>query len=446
MAIATTDPRTDTAHPLDPLSADEIARAWELIRAKQAPGPRTRVISIALHEPPKDVVLRHQPGAPVEREAFAILLDNAHPDDLRGGRLLDPGARALVGGRARRPAVDRLRRVLRVRGRGARRSALAGGHAQARRHRFQPHHDRPVVGRELRLRGRGGAPPGSRADLGSPPSHRQRLRPPGGQPPHRRRPQRDEGRRRPGLRGHTAAVRGRELFPGRRRHADGPQAAGDPSAGGAELRAEGPRADLAAMANAPRLHAARGAGPAHGGVSRSGPRPPHPLSRVGGRHGRPLRRSAPDVLPPQRLRRRRVRHRQPGQLAGTGLRLPRRDPLPRRRGQRQPGRRRHHRQRHLHPRGGLRHPLEAPRLADGRERGPALAPPGGLVHRHRGQLRVRLLLVLLPGRHHPARGQADRHHLQRRRRARRDAAVGRAGHARDLRARSTSTSSACAWT
>jgi len=77
MAIATTDTRTGTAHPLDPLSAGEIARAWELTQAKQAPGPRTRVISITRHEPPKDVVLRHQPGAFVEREAFVVLLDNA---------------------------------------------------------------------------------------------------------------------------------------------------------------------------------------------------------------------------------------------------------------------------------------------------------------------------------------------------------------------------------
>jgi primary-amine oxidase len=77
MAIAPTDTRTGTAHPLDPLSAGEIARAWELTQAKQAPGPRTRVISITRHEPPKDVVLRHQPGAFVEREAFVVLLDNA---------------------------------------------------------------------------------------------------------------------------------------------------------------------------------------------------------------------------------------------------------------------------------------------------------------------------------------------------------------------------------
>jgi primary-amine oxidase len=77
MATVATATRTGTVHPLDPLSADEIARAWELIRARQAPGPRTRIISIALHEPPREVVLRHRPGAPVERQAFAILRDHA---------------------------------------------------------------------------------------------------------------------------------------------------------------------------------------------------------------------------------------------------------------------------------------------------------------------------------------------------------------------------------
>jgi primary-amine oxidase len=76
MAIATTDATTRATHPLDPLDASEIARAWALIQAAHAPGPRARVISIALHEPPKDVVLGHRPGAPVEREAFAVLLDN----------------------------------------------------------------------------------------------------------------------------------------------------------------------------------------------------------------------------------------------------------------------------------------------------------------------------------------------------------------------------------
>jgi len=77
MAIATTDRHTGTVHPLDPLSADEVGQAWALICAGHAPGPRTRAISITLHEPPKDAVLGYRSGDPVERQAFAILLDNA---------------------------------------------------------------------------------------------------------------------------------------------------------------------------------------------------------------------------------------------------------------------------------------------------------------------------------------------------------------------------------
>jgi len=43
-----------------------------------------------------------------------------------------------------------------------------------------------------------------------------------------------------------------------------------------------------------------------------------------------------------------------------------------------------------------------------RARGPPVPPPGRLGHPHHRQLRVRLLLVLLPRRNHPVRGQADR--------------------------------------
>jgi primary-amine oxidase len=52
-------------------------------------------------------------------------------------------------------------------------------------------------------------------------------------------------------------------------------------------------------------------------------------------------------------------------------------------------------------------------LGDRQDRGPALAAAGDLDDRHRRELRVRLLLVPLPGRHHRIRGQADRGDLQR---------------------------------
>jgi primary-amine oxidase len=61
-------------HPLDPLTADEVARAWSLVTTHDGLGPRVRVISIALVEPQR---LR-EPGAashPAERAAFVVLMD-----------------------------------------------------------------------------------------------------------------------------------------------------------------------------------------------------------------------------------------------------------------------------------------------------------------------------------------------------------------------------------
>ena len=66
---------------------------------------------------------------------------------------------------------------------------------------------------------------------------------------------------------------------------------------------------------------------------------------------------------------------------------------------------------HLHARRGLRHPVEARRHGLRAQRGTAVAAPGGEFHRHGGQLRIRLLLVLLPRRLHAARGEADGDHV-----------------------------------
>src|SRR5262245_63240606 len=73
----TTAAPAETLHPLDPLSAAEIERAWEILAAERSPGPKSRAIFIMLHEPDKKVVLGHQPGDAVERAAFAVLVDGA---------------------------------------------------------------------------------------------------------------------------------------------------------------------------------------------------------------------------------------------------------------------------------------------------------------------------------------------------------------------------------
>ncbi|HXA95022.1 MAG TPA: tyramine oxidase, partial [Candidatus Dormibacteraeota bacterium] len=76
MAPTTTE-TTPLLHPLDPLSAAEVERAWEIARAERTLGARVRVIFIMLHEPAKKVVLAHRPGEAVERAAFVVLIDGA---------------------------------------------------------------------------------------------------------------------------------------------------------------------------------------------------------------------------------------------------------------------------------------------------------------------------------------------------------------------------------
>jgi primary-amine oxidase len=67
------------AHPLDPLSAAEVAAARSSVRSHAefaALGERTRFISIALHEPPKAAVLEWAAGgAAPGREAEIVILD-----------------------------------------------------------------------------------------------------------------------------------------------------------------------------------------------------------------------------------------------------------------------------------------------------------------------------------------------------------------------------------
>ena len=92
----------------------------------------------------------------------------------------------------------------------------------------------------------------------------------------------------------------------------------------------------------------------------------------------------------ERIRHRRVRPGGVRQLARARLRLPRRDPLPGRGRARQRGARADDPQRHLRTRGGHRHPLEALRLAQRRDRRAPCAPARDLLDRDRRQLRVRV--------------------------------------------------------
>jgi primary-amine oxidase len=66
-------------HPLEPLSVEEIKVAVATVKGvKQAQllSDRTRFMSVALQEPPKDCVLAYNPGDSIDRQAFMVLLDN----------------------------------------------------------------------------------------------------------------------------------------------------------------------------------------------------------------------------------------------------------------------------------------------------------------------------------------------------------------------------------
>ena len=65
------------AHPLDPLSPDEIERASALAKARAGGADSIRFPLVALHEPDKRAVRSFNLGEPIERRALAILFDTA---------------------------------------------------------------------------------------------------------------------------------------------------------------------------------------------------------------------------------------------------------------------------------------------------------------------------------------------------------------------------------
>src|ERR1044071_4602071 len=65
------------AHPLDPLSKEEITATVEILRASGKVNPDSRFATVVLREPPKSEVLAYKPGSPFRREAFAIIYERA---------------------------------------------------------------------------------------------------------------------------------------------------------------------------------------------------------------------------------------------------------------------------------------------------------------------------------------------------------------------------------
>jgi len=64
-------------HPLEPLSPDEITLVVKVIQSFYQRYSKLRFVSVVLKEPSKDTVQTYKDGGPLEREAFAVLFDNA---------------------------------------------------------------------------------------------------------------------------------------------------------------------------------------------------------------------------------------------------------------------------------------------------------------------------------------------------------------------------------
>ena len=286
---ATTTTMTATAHPLDPLDATEIERAWQILSAERAPGPKSRVIFIVLHEPDKKVVLGHRPGDRVERAAFVVFVDSAtgrtyeavvslsrghvesweHIPGVQPAIVLDEFSECEAAVQADPRWQEAMRR------RGVTDFSLtmvdswsAGNFGYAddegrrlvraltwvRRHAEDNGYARPVANLLTVV------------DLNA----MQVVKVEDGLVV-------------------DAAAGGRQLLAGGGRRSHRSQADRDPAARGPELRAPWPRAHVAEVAHARGVHAARGAGDPHGELRGSGPRAPDPLPGLHRRHGGALR-------------------------------------------------------------------------------------------------------------------------------------------------------------
>ena len=75
--LARTFTLVSVEHPLEPLTAEEIAAAVAIVKAEKNLDEKVRFPTVVLKEPEKQTVLNFQPGDKIEREAFIILLNNA---------------------------------------------------------------------------------------------------------------------------------------------------------------------------------------------------------------------------------------------------------------------------------------------------------------------------------------------------------------------------------
>src|SRR5690242_3873664 len=75
--MTTTTTNTKSAHPLDMITADEMRRAAELVRADARFEPDAVFVHLRLREPSKEAVAAFAPGDSVDREVEALLCPKA---------------------------------------------------------------------------------------------------------------------------------------------------------------------------------------------------------------------------------------------------------------------------------------------------------------------------------------------------------------------------------
>jgi primary-amine oxidase len=78
-SLVVISPKTPSAarHPLEPLSATEVAQAIDSLKRAGKVTPTTRFVSVSLKEPAKASVHGFNGSSALHREAFAVLFDNA---------------------------------------------------------------------------------------------------------------------------------------------------------------------------------------------------------------------------------------------------------------------------------------------------------------------------------------------------------------------------------
>ena len=129
-------PPVVSSHPLEPLTAAEVAAAVRLLKDAGKVTPTTRFVSVSLKEPPKDVVHGFDGRRAAAARGVRRPLRQRHQHLLRGdARRSTDGKLLALRAHPRRAADDDDRRADRVRAGGAGQPGVQGRPQEALRHR-----------------------------------------------------------------------------------------------------------------------------------------------------------------------------------------------------------------------------------------------------------------------------------------------------------------------